>query len=70
MTDVIFLNDKEALLHLCGRNALKYAMGEVKLTLDLQAQMEYLYENSSKEKRELYDTIFQIRHDIDKGLLD
>jgi hypothetical protein len=49
---------------------MKYAIGEITLTMDLQAQLEFLYENSNKQDKELLDTVFQIVHHIDKGLLD
>jgi hypothetical protein len=67
---LIFLNHKQSLLDLCERNALRYAIGEINLTMDLHAQLEFLYENSNSQKKELLDTIFQIVHHIEKGLLD
>ena len=73
-TNVIFLNQKQALLDLCSRNALRYARGEGKLTMDLQNQLQFLYENSTLETKELLDKLFEIRGDIEeakrRGLLD
>ena len=67
---LIFLNHRQSLLELCKRNAMRYAIGEMTLTMDLQAQLEFMYENSNQQDRELFDTVFSIVHHIDKGLLD
>lgn len=73
-TDIIFLNHRQALLELCSRNALRYARGESKLTMDLQNQLEFLYYNSTDETKELLGKLFEIREDIEearrRGLLD
>lgn len=49
---------------------MRYAIGEMTLTMDLQAQLEFLYENANEQQKELMDKIFSITHHIDKGLLD
>ena len=52
------MTDKEAVLELCLRNALRYAQGEMKYTRDLHAQMQYAYKHSRPSTKALLKTIF------------
>lgn len=60
MNEPIVLNDKQAMLELCLRNALKYATGEIKYTMALHDQLQYAYEHSNKNTRDVLKTIFDI----------
>lgn len=61
----IILNDKEALLNMCLRNAFKFAVGDIKYTRSLGDQLQYAYENSNKATRELLHDVF-----MNRGLLE
>jgi hypothetical protein len=54
------MTDKQAVIELCLRNALRYARGEIKYTNDLHAQLKYAYENSSPAVRDVMHTVFDI----------
>ena len=63
--DVVFVNDKQRLLDMCLRNATKYLRGEIKLTMDLHAQMKYAFENSNQQTRELMLALFDMKDFLD-----
>lgn len=63
MKEPIVINDKQALLEMCLRNALRYARGEIQYTLALHDQLEYAYEHSNKNTKEVMKTIFAILKD-------
>jgi len=62
---IIYKNDKDAILDLCLRNALRFAIGEIKYTMALGDQLKFAMENSNKETRQLLHDVFQNR-----GVLD
>lgn len=54
-----FFKDKEAILNLCLRNAIKFAIGDIRYTRDLANQLKFAYENSNRETRDLLQAIFK-----------
>ena len=54
------MTDNDAILDLCLRNATRYALGEIKFTMDLQAQMHYALQHADTRTRTLLITIFDI----------
>jgi hypothetical protein len=58
---IVYKNDKDALLDLCLRNALKFAMGEIKYTRSLGDQLKFAFENSNQSTRDLMKSVFQNR---------
>lgn len=60
MSDIIYKNDKSAILDLCLRNAIRYARGEIKYTLQLEDQLKFAYENCGENTRQIMKTIFDI----------
>jgi hypothetical protein len=58
---IVYKNDKEALLDLCLRNALKFAMGEIKYTRSLGDQLKFAFENSNQSTRDLMISLFKNR---------
>lgn len=60
MSDIIFKNDKQALLELCLRNAIKFARGDIKYTLALGDQLKFAFENSNRNTRDFMKVIFDL----------
>jgi len=60
LSDVTYKNDKDALLDLCLRNALRFARGEIPYSRRLEDQMKFAYENCSKNTREVMKVIFDL----------
>lgn len=60
MKNITYKNDKDAILDMCLRNAVRYARGEIKYTTDLHAQLKYAYDNSNNNTRSVMKTIFDI----------
>lgn len=61
MTESIHItNEKKALVDMCLRNAIRYARGEIIYTMALHDQLQYAYDNSNKNTREVMKTIFDI----------
>jgi len=62
---IVYKNDKDAILDLCLRNAIKYARGEITYTLALNDQMKFAYENCNHNTREIFKVIFDlVRFDV------
>jgi hypothetical protein len=64
-SNIVYKNDKEALLDLCLRNAFRFAIGEIKYDRRLGGQLKFAVENSNKQTRQLLIDVFKNR-----GLLD
>lgn len=60
MSDITYVNHKQALLDLCLRNALLFAIGEIKYTKALGDQIQFAIENSNKNTREILKKVFDI----------
>lgn len=60
MSDVTFVNHRQALIELCMRNAMRYARGEIKYNHDLHLQMTYAYRESNQFTKELLIQLFGI----------
>lgn len=60
MNSITYKNDKDAILDLCLRNALRYARGDIRYTTDLHAQLKYAHENCTPIVREVLHNIFDI----------
>lgn len=60
--EVIYKNDKKALLDMCLRNAFKFAVGEMKYTMALHDQLNYAYANCNKQTRDLMHAVFKNSH--------
>ena len=65
MNDITFINDKQALLDMCLRNATKLAIGDIEINHDLRLQLDFAYHESNEQTKELLDALFR-----NKGLLD
>lgn len=59
LSDITFISHRKALVELCLRNALKFAMGDVPYSTDLCKQIEYAYQESSEPTRDLMRSIFR-----------
>lgn len=60
MSDITFVNHRQALIDLCMRNATKFARGEIKYNHDFHLQMQYAYRESNKFTKELLVALFGI----------
>jgi len=56
----IIINRNKALLDMCLRNAVRYARGEVKYTMDLHNQLQFAYDHCSEMTRQVMKQIFSI----------
>ena len=65
MNDITFMNEKQALLDMCLRNATKLAIGDIEINHDLRLQLDFAYHESNEQTKELLDALFR-----NKGLLD
>ena len=66
MNDPIIINYQKSLLELCERNVMRYAIGDMKFTKDIQKQIEYVLEKSNKETVELMKDIFKYKGMIEE----
>jgi len=58
--DPIIINHRQALLDMCERRLVKYAIGDLKYSHDIQLQYQFIMENSNELTREVLRDIFQI----------
>lgn len=58
MNDITFISHRKALIDLCLRNAMRYAVGEIKYSHDVHIQLQYAYRESNETTRELLRSVF------------
>lgn len=59
-SDIVIKNDKATVLRLCERNIMRFALGDMPLTRDLQNQLEFFWDNANAETKELVMSVFNV----------
>jgi len=62
----IIINYEQSLLHLCERNVMRYAVGDMTFNKDLQKQIEYVLQKSNPETVKLLQDIFKFKGMIEE----